>query len=76
MNKGAARAARSDRKLSGVKDDVGVPKEFKKLWAALSHKQKGKLRKQFRIAQKVLSLHGQKKEHMNSAVVDPKDLKL
>lgn len=56
MNAGASRAARSDVRLGG--GTTGVPREFKRAWARLSHKEKAKLRRQWNVSQIITATQG------------------
>lgn len=57
MNAGATRAARSDRRLGGQGVD-DVPREFKRTWARLNHKEKAKLRRQWNVSQIITATQG------------------
>lgn len=78
MNRAAARAARADRRLSGL--TAKVPREFKRIWAEMSHKERGRLGRVFRAAQVVRSEVGRDRQASNAAIasatVTTKDIKL
>lgn len=78
MNAGAARACRADRKLSGRTGKI--PRDFKRAWAAMTHRERGRLRRHWRAAQHDLAIVGQFKHDLKrsaaDATVKPADLKL
>lgn len=83
MNSGAVKAARADRRVdidAGAAIKAKVPRDIKRAWAAMSSKERCKLRRQWRASQRMRGLVGEHKhrEHMNAlkAFVKVGDLKL
>lgn len=59
MNQGASKACRADRRLAGRGGKV--PREMKRAWETLTHKERGKIRKHWRMTQKALAAFGDQK---------------
>lgn len=62
MNEGAARACRADRRLSGRTGKV--PREMKRAWAAMPSRDRAKLRRKWRGAQRDLAQVGEFKHEL------------
>ncbi len=59
MSPAASRACRADRRLGGAGGKV--PREFKRAWALMSSKERGRLRRKWRESQRALSALGRMK---------------